>query len=193
MIIKKKVASILKKSKTMLLATAEDGTQWAGQGAAYYSLAGLPQMNVAEVMNALDYTEEEKAKFTTQTTAQLGEIIEDNYPAEIPVDSMKPVYYAEVKYIMFSAGGRVLLINSELLQPVKHQMETAFFMRIKEDGHVVLCVKVGIFAEAVICDVEFKRKGIDDLLAGMEKIKQEIANGYKPLDEENEYEQETID
>ena len=64
MIIKKKVASICKKNKSMLLATSADNTQWVGQGSAFYSIAGLPQMTVPEVMNALDYTDDEKAKFT---------------------------------------------------------------------------------------------------------------------------------
>lgn len=180
MIIKKKVAAICKKSKSVLLATSNDNTQWVGQGRAFYSIAGLPKMTLPEVMNALDYTEDEKAKFTTMAPMDLGKSISDAYPEEIPADEIKAVYHNAIKYLMIKAGGRVILINSEYLVPVKHEAQTSYYVRFKENGDAFLCVKVGLLAEAIVGDSCFTDTEIESLIDSMEQIKTNILNGYAP-------------
>ncbi len=185
MIIKKKVASICKKSKSMLLATSADNTQWVGQGSAFYSIAGLPQMTVPEVMNALDYTDDEKARFTEMAPIDLGKNISDAYPEEILADEIKAVYHNAVKYVMVKAGGRVILINSEYLIPVKHEAQTGYYVRLKENGDAFLCIKVGMLAEAIVMDSCFTETEIHALIDGMKSIETSILNGYAPYTENN--------
>lgn len=185
MIIKKKVASICKKSKSMLLATSKDNTQWVGQGSAFYSIAGLPQMTVPEVMNALDYTDDEKAKFTEMAPIDLDKNISDAYSEEILADEIKAVYHNAVKYLMVKAGGRVILINSEYLIPVKHEAQTGYYVRLKENGDAFLCIKVGMLAEAIVMDSCFTESEIRALIDGMKSIETSILNGYAPYAENN--------
>lgn len=180
MIIKKKVAAICKKSKNMLLATSKDKTQWVGQGTAFYSIAGLPEMTVPEVMTALDYTDDEKAKFTGMAPIDLGKSISDTYPEEILADEIKAVYHNAIKYLMIKAGGRVILINSEYLIPVKHEAQTSYYVRFKENGDAFLCVKVGMLAEAIVMDSCFTEPEIKTLIDGMRRIETSILNGYAP-------------
>lgn len=190
MIIKKKVASICKKSKSVLLATSNDNTQWVGQGRAFYSMAGLPKMTLPEVMNALDYTEDEKAKFTTMAPIDLGKSIYDTYSEEIPADEIKAVYHNAIKYLMIKAGGRVILINSEYLVPIKYEAQTSYYVRFKENGDAFLCVKSGLFAEAIVRDCCFTDGEIKSLIAGMKQIETNILNGYAPYIETNDEESE---
>ena len=186
MIIKKKVAAICKKSKSLLLATSNDNTQWVGQGLAFYSIAGLPKMTLPEVMNALDYTEDEKAKFTTMAPMDLGKSISDAYPEEILADEIKAVYHNAIKYLMIKAGGRVIL-NSEYLVPVKHEAQTSYYVRFKENGDAFLCVKVGLLAEAIVRDSCFTDDEIKSLIDSMRRIETNILNGYAPyIDIKNE-------
>ena len=83
MILKKKVAQLCKRSKSILLSTAKDRTQWVGAQSAAYSLAGMPSMSIEELMVAFDYTEDEKSKFTTASVIDLGDRISDDYPEAV--------------------------------------------------------------------------------------------------------------
>ncbi len=108
MILKKKVAQLCKRSKGILLATAKDKTQWVGAHSAAYSLAGMPAMSIEEVMVAFDYTEDEKAKFTTASVIDLGDLISDSYADEILVEeNSKSVYFNDVHYVMYSLEWRM--------------------------------------------------------------------------------------
>ena len=187
---KKKVAQLCKRSKGILLATAKDKTQWAGAQSATYSLAGMPSMSIEELMVAFDYTEDEKSKFTTTSVIDLGDLISDDYPNEILVENnSKSVYFNDVHYVMYSAGGRVILINSEYLVPIKTCGETRYYIRFKETGECYLCVKNGMIAEAVIGERNFSEGELDALLKSLRETADQIEDGYEPRASAKEYDE----
>ena len=190
MILKKKVAQLCKRSKSILLSTAKDNTQWAGAQSAAYSLAGMPSMSIEELMVAFDYTEDEKSKFTTTSVIDLGDLISDDYPNEILVENnSKSVYFNDVHYVMYSAGGRVILINSEYLVPIKTCGETRYYIRFKETGECYLCVKNGMIAEAVIGERNFSEGELDALLKSLRETADQIEYGYEPRAAAKEYDE----
>lgn len=193
MILKKKVAQLCKRSKGILLATAKDKTQWVGAHSAAYSLAGMPAMSIEEVMVAFDYTEDEKAKFTTASVIDLGDLISDSYADEILVEeNSKSVYFNDVHYVMYNAGGRVILINSEYLVPIKTCGETRYYIRFKETGECCLCVKNGMIAEAVIAERNFTEGELEALLNSLRETAKQIEDGYAPcLAAETDYDEES--
>lgn len=191
MILKKKVAQLCKRSKGIFLATAKDKTQWVGAHSATYSLAGMPKMSIEEVMVAFDYSEDEKAKFTTASVVDLGDLISDDYEAEILVeDNSKSVYFNDVHYVMYTAGGRVILINSEYLVPIKTCGETRYYIRFKETGECFLCVKNGMIAEAVIGERNFTESELKSLLNSLRETAKQIEEGYAPcISEKTDYDE----
>lgn len=193
MILKKKVAQLCKRSKGILLATAKDKTQWVGAHSAAYSLAGMPAMSIEEVMVAFDYTEDEKAKFTTASVIDLGDLISDSYANEILVeDNSKSVYFNDVHYVMYNAGGRVILINSEYLVPIKTCGETRYYIRFKKTGECCLCVKNGMIAEAVIAERNFTESELEALLNSLRETTKQIEEGCAPcLVAETDYDEES--
>lgn len=190
MILKKKVAQLCKRSKGILLATAKDRTQWVGAQSAAYSLAGMPSMSIEELMVAFDYTEDEKSKFTTASVIDLGDLISDDYPNEILVENnSKSVYFNDVHYVMYSAGGRVILINSEYLVPIKTCGETRYYIRFKETGECYLCVKNGMIAEAVIGERNFSEGELKSILKSLRETADQIEDGYEPRAAAKEYDE----
>lgn len=192
MILKKKVAQLCKRSKGILLATAKDKTQWVGANSAAYSLSGMPTMSIEEVMVAFDYTEDEKAKFTAASVIDLGDLISDDYADEILIeDNSKSVYFNDIHYVMYTAGGRVIMINSEYLIAIKTCGETRYYIRFKETGECFLCVKNGFIAEALIAERKFAKEELETLLNSLRQTAKQIEDGYMPdTAAETEYDEE---
>ena len=65
----KNLASLVNKSKTLVLYSPDEehpAPQWAGDGSAFYSLAGLPKMTTAHVFRAMDIPENKAAGIDAQ-------------------------------------------------------------------------------------------------------------------------------
>lgn len=65
----KNLASLINKSKTLVLYSPDEehpAPQWAGDGNALYSLAGLPKMTTAHVLKTMDIPENKAADIDAQ-------------------------------------------------------------------------------------------------------------------------------
>ena len=65
----KNLAGLISKSKKLVLYSPEEehpAPQWAGDGSALYSLAGLPKMTTAHVLRAMDIPDNKAADIDAQ-------------------------------------------------------------------------------------------------------------------------------
>lgn len=194
MIKKKNVAAICKAHKALRAQTMSDNTQWIGNGAAMYILAGIEPMSLDAIASMLDYTEKDISKMSFFEEHLDEEIFSTNNSTDIQIETPpKRVIIKDAEYLIYETGTRLIFINSYYLKPIVGDDQTTYFMRTLPDGKdTVLCVKKGFLPEAIICGVRFDEQALHtwfDELCGIindvtDKYIHNLAEISKAIDEQ---------
>lgn len=161
MIKKKRVAAICKAHKVLRAQTMSDNTQWIGNGAAMYILAGIEPMSLDAIASMLDYTEKDISSMSFYENQADVEIFSENNSTDIQIETPpKRVIIKDAEYLIYETETRLIFIDSYYLKPIVADDQTTYFMRTLPDGNTVLCVKKGFLPEAIICGVRFDEQAL---------------------------------
>lgn len=194
MIKKKSVAAICKAHKALRAQTMSDNTQWIGNGAAMYILAGIEPMSLEALASMLDYTEKDISKMSFFEEHLDEKIFSVDNSTDIQIETPpKRVIIKDAEYLIYETGTRLIFIDGYYLKSIVANDQTTYFMRTLPDGkNTVLCVKKGFLPEAIICGVRFDKQALHtwfDELGGIinavtDKYIYNLAEMKKAIDEQ---------
>jgi hypothetical protein len=149
----KKIASLLSRNKCLIIFTSDEGEQWLSDGAAMYSISGMPHMTPDIVLRIFDVPPDKQAKWHTResempTAIDFADTIDDEQiiePLSISVE------YRGESFLLFPDGRNIYSFNREYLKPLLDNPDyLSFYKRKTENGGFVLALKVGLELKAVI-------------------------------------------
>lgn len=189
MIKKKRVAALCKSCKHLQMRTMPDNTQWIGNGIAMYILAGIEPMSAESLASMLDYTEKDFSNITFFDGKWPSELFAESNDSDVQIEALpKRVIIKGSEYLIFETDEKLIFIDGDYLKPVITDAQTTFFMRrIPESNCNLLCVKKGLFPEAVIAGVEFSEEAIEDWFNDLAVIITSIQNKFTPQSESTTY------
>ncbi len=142
MIKKKRVAALCKSKKHLTMQTLRDNTQWIGDGAAMYILAGIEPMSADSLASMLDYSEKDIAAISFTEIHASEELFSDEKGSDVQIENPpKRVIIKDVEFLIFETGNDLIFINGDYLKPIVTDDQTTYHIRTLSDGENVLCVK----------------------------------------------------
>ncbi len=168
MIKKKAIASICKAHGNFTTKNTAKNIQWLGDSGAMYILEGISPMPAESLAILLDCTEKDMDKLNFSETDTPDEMFTDDHPGDVQIKNPpKRVYHWDKEFLVYEVGERVIIIDSEYLKPIVFDGQTTFFIRPYNeiiDGKIcALCVKQGLFAQAVILETRFNTKAAEEI------------------------------
>lgn len=167
-----KIAAIMKKTKTAILMTDEDGVQWLSSGAAIYRLDGMPTLDEDTVLTVLGVADDAKDKWCTATFRGEGGLLADYTADEEEITAedadISVIYNGHLLTPIYTMNG-MLWLDTTLLAPTeKKDMDyRKFFVRRTGKGRCI-AVKEGMVLTAVIMELDmWKDSGLSDRLKNM--------------------------
>ena len=189
MISKKKVAQLCRKRKTLEVCTLKDGTQWVGAGSAYYVMDGLPKMKTTEYTAVFDFSQKDIDE-SVISEVDISNIIEAEF--EIAVQSEpQTLIYCDEKFLCFSESNHFAIIPETQLAPVIMDENTAFYIRFGQAP--IVCVKHGLFQEALIAATVFSETAIKAIESQCLTIINAVRNSTEKTYEETDNAQEELE
>lgn len=186
MISKKKVAQICKKRRSLKVCTLKSGTQWVGTLNAFYVMDGLPKMTPEEYTSAFDFSQKDIDE-SSISECDVSELIESDVEIIVQADPTEFIY-GEEKYLCFSEGACVAIIPASLLTPIIMDSTTSFY--IKPENPTVVCVKHGVYPEAIIAAMVFREESAKEIeekcLEVIGAVQKSIVKTYPADGEEQE-------
>ncbi len=172
MIKKKAIASICKAHGNFTTKNTAKNIQWLGDSGAMYILEGISPMPAESLAILLDCTEKDMDKLNFSETDTPDELFADDHPGDVQIKKPpKRIYHWDKEFLVYEVDERVIIIDSEYLKPVVSDGQTTFFIRpyIEEfyDHVYALCVKQGLFAQAVILETNFNTKAAEEIAADL--------------------------
>lgn len=152
MIKKKRVAAVCKSRKFLQMQTMPDNTQWIGDGAAMYILAGIEPMSAESLASMLDYTEKDFSNIRFVEGKAPFEIFSDENGTDVQIEAPpKRVIIKGSEYLIFETEKSLIFIDGDYLKPIITDGQTTFFMRrFPESNRDLLCVK-RLFPRSCYC------------------------------------------
>lgn len=179
MIKKKRVATLCKSKRRLIMQTLPDNTQWIGDGGAMYILAGIEPMSEDSLASMLDYSEKDIAAICFRQANGSEELFSDSDESDIQIENPpKRVIIKNVEFLIFETGNDLIFINGDYLKPIVTDDQTTYHMRTLSDGGNVLCVKKGFLPEAVILGVKFDNGALDGWFDDLAGIITSVQNKY---------------
>lgn len=181
----KKIASIFNRNKRLIIFNAPSGEQWIGNGAAMYSLSGMPKMTPATVLRVFDVPPDKHNKWMCEESEMPTAIsFEDNEYGETEIEPLKTnIERFGDNFWLFPDGRRIYSFNDDFIKPLLDEPDyLTYHKRETTGGGFILACKIGMELKAIICPFMLHKEKdfieeitrIADLYADMER--QEIAN-----------------
>lgn len=182
MIKKKRVAALCKAYKRLEMQTMPDNTQWIGDGAAMYILAGIEPMSAESIASILDYTEKDISSINFVDGEAPFEIFGDENGTDVQIETPpKRVIIKGSEYLIFEVEKALIFIDGNYLKPIVTDDQTTFFMRTSPcSSRKFLCVKKGFLPEAVIAGVKFDEKYLNEWFDELSVIMTSVTEKYIP-------------
>ncbi len=168
MIKKKAIASICKAHGNFTTKNTAKNIQWLGDSGAMYILEGISPMPAESLAILLDCTEKDMDKLNFSETDTPDNLFADDHPGDVQIKKPpKRVYHWDKEFLVYEVDERVIIIDSEYLKPIVSDGQTTFFIRpyyeMFDDNICALCVKQGLFAQAVILETHFDTKAAEEI------------------------------
>lgn len=167
-----KIAAIIKKAKTAILMTDEDGVQWLSNGAAAYKLEGMPVLDEDTVLTVLNVADDAKDKWYTEVRQDESGLLANDTADEEEITAedagISLIYNGQLLTPIYTMSG-MLWLNTTLLAPTeKKDMDyRKFFVRINRGGRCI-AVKEGMVLTAVIMEFDtWQDTGLSDGLKNL--------------------------
>lgn len=114
----KAIASAFKPKKTAVIKdVADSGVQWITNGAAFYSMDGMPKFTPTSLLKIFDIPEEKQAEWTSEQTSVSRYIIDDSKDYELEEMKMQIKWLGET-YIFLKDEHSIFAINEQYLKPL---------------------------------------------------------------------------
>lgn len=172
-----KIMSLLKKSKRIYLAY-KDGKQWIGDGAAFYAIHNLPELDEDIILAMLDVPEDKRSSYTVETIDWLPFFDEDysREPAEQVGDTLYTHYGRTLQAFSFG-DSFVYMIDIKYLKPIEIDFfgyGTAFVCK-SENGEATIVIRDGLVSLAVVKPIRIGAEFIEEIKSLASKFKAEEA------------------
>lgn len=171
-----KIMALLKKSKRIYLAY-KDGKQWIGDGAAFYAIHNLPELDEDSIYAMLDVPEDKRGGYTVEIIDWLP-CFDEDYRSEAAEGIGNTLYthYGRTLQAFSCGDGVVYMIDIKLLKPVEIDFfgyGTASIIK-SESGDPIIVIRDGLISLAVIKPIKLGAEFIEEIkhLAGMLKCKE---------------------
>lgn len=114
----KAIASAFKPKKTVVIKdVADNGVQWITNGAAFYSMDGMPKFTPTSLLKIFDIPEEKQEEWTSEQTSVSRYIIDDSKDYELEEMKMQIKWLGET-YIFLKDEHSIFAINEQYLKPL---------------------------------------------------------------------------
>ena len=148
-----KIASLIKKNKRIILYNAADGTQWISNGAAMYSLKGMPPLAPENVLRFFGVPANKIGEWQCEMT-ELPEGI-DFSDMSTDDESVEPmiawIEWMGETYCFFAHEEKVYSVNVDYIKPIIGKDEyITYFKRETDSGGFMLAVMDGLELIALI-------------------------------------------
>lgn len=191
----KAIASAYKADKRLVVINDPNGKQWISNGAAIYSLEGMPVMNPMSILAVFDIPEEKREEWTTREEDMNDEVAYLCENNQLFDENALEMMTAEVKWngrtcVFLKHNNEIYSINEKYLKPLYDSLEyLRFFVKKTRDEKlsVVMCY-YGLELKAIILPAKFNDKAIEELydiasnlvyVAVAESNEQETENDYE--------------
>ena len=174
-----KITSLLKKSKRIYLAY-KDGKQWIGDGAAFYAIHNLPELDEDIILAMLDVPEDKRSSYTVETRDWLPFFDEDYScePAEQVGDTLY-THYGRTLQAVSCGDGVVRMIDVKYLKPIEIDFNGYGVAGVCKDGSgdPLIVIRDGLFTLAIITPIRLSSGFIEDITDLALKLKiREVAS-----------------
>lgn len=155
-----KLSSICKKRKRIVLfddTSSEDNVQWAGDGAAFYELTGLPEFSAESLFTALGFDLSDKDCWILNRRDLDPELINTSMSVEdddidATLDPLGSIVFNDTELYIFHAGGEKYLFNKKYFSPLKIDENFSAVIRTTSSCKYLVTFS-GMFPTAIICPV----------------------------------------
>ena len=149
----KQIAALIKKRKCVTLYQGE-GEQWVSDGAAMYSLAGLPELRLSELFRMMDIPEDKAADFQQREVGVMpGDICTEDYMDGQESLELQDFTFCRLGYelaVLVKEQQRGFLLQSRYLKPFEDVEALEFCLRESPKGKSYITVHDGMFTVAVL-------------------------------------------
>lgn len=190
----KNLASLVNKSKTLELYSPDGdkpGVQWAGDGFALYSLAGLPKMTTAHVLKAMDIPDAKAADINAEAkpipravlpyTGELGHT--DGLTEIIPADETF-TYKGYVLCPFTTRSNSTYLIQAKYIKPLDNADKLSYWLAASGKARFIVAYD-GLFPVAVLFPIADTQGNIATYLSAL-ATRLKYTSEWSNEDSENE-------
>jgi hypothetical protein len=149
----KTIASIFNRNKRLTIYTAPNGEQWLSNGAAMYSLRGMPRMSPGIILRIFDVPPDKQNKWICNESEMPTTInYEDSTDTETDIEPLKiNIEWLGDNYWLFPDGRRIYSFNEDYIKPILDEPDyLTFHKRETAGGGFVLTCKIGLEIKAII-------------------------------------------
>ena len=146
-------------------------TQWAGDGSAFYELAGMPEFTAETLFVSLGFDLSKKDCWIMSRREEKDELpvinlaVEDDTDLEAHIEQFGSVSYRGTDYVIVYAGGKMYFFNRKYFAPLK--MDENFNTVLRGSGaKKYLITKDGLFPTALIAPAQIS----DDMKAFLKML-----------------------
>lgn len=138
-----KIAAVMKKAKTAILITDEDGMQWLSNGAAVYKLENMPYLDEDTVLTIMNVSDDAKEKWYTAMNDDKAGLLRDCVEGEEEITAedagITIIHNGHLLTPIYTMDG-MLWVDAVLLAPTeKKDMEYRTFFVRKSGGGGASC------------------------------------------------------
>ncbi|MCL2636941.1 MAG: hypothetical protein FWD48_01090 [Oscillospiraceae bacterium] len=151
----KAIASLFNANKILIIYTDKDGEQWLSNGAAAYSMRGMPHMTPEIVLRIFDVPPDKQSKWHTREEA-LPEALDFSDISEAEQEIGEPlkvgIMWRGNSYHFYKDGSKIYSFNVSYFKPLcdEDAEYLTFHKRETKNGGFALAVKVALELKAVI-------------------------------------------
>lgn len=163
----KQIAKLVKRTGHLLLWTdAERDTQWICNGYGAWPLYGFPFLDSDSVLAVLDFTEKDREKIiVTEKAPPEGVCLEDETEEQECPPTVLSVCYGGEFVLPVETPEGLLLVDPDLLRPMRDVHPLTLHARKTPDGEVYLAAKGGMLLHGILWPKNLQAYGaLPDLL-----------------------------
>ncbi len=164
----KAIATIFKRFKYLRIWYMPDGEQWITNGAAVYSMEGMPTLTPAAVLKIFDVPEDKQEEWNCDVEPmpeELCEICGDYRTEKIPLEPKETrVQYNGITHLILSGGNDIVSIDEKYAKPLYDDMDYLRYFKCNLKSGYAVILYDGLSVEAVIMPIRVEGAFARELL-----------------------------
>lgn len=155
----KKIIDLCKRSETMYLYNAEDGTQWISDGYSMFPINGMTELSIDMICRMFDISDSKREKMMTNHFLTLPESFDFS---DIPIsENACSIFTAELRYsgkqlVAIRTSSGIKFIEKSYLAPFDDEDKsmTELYERTMQSGETYFAVKKGLLLRGIILPIK---------------------------------------